>query len=394
MKKPAYRFARRTKGMTASIIREILKVSSRPGVISFAGGLPAPESFPLEQFGDAVNETLRLDGTRALQYMVTEGHDGLKQYLCGWLGKQGIKALPENMLLVNGSQQALDLLAKVFLNPEDAFLVEDPTYLGAVQCFNAYETRYKTVPIDVHGMRTDLLEKTLTSSVRFIYTMPTFQNPAGTTMPLERRKQLISEARKKGVPIVEDDPYGVLRFKGRVEPSLFALAKGKGVIYSSTFSKLLSPGIRLGFIVAEPDVIRQLIFAKQAADLQTNSFIQHAVYHYCKDGHFERHIPFIIEDYRRRAGVMLEAMRLHFPPEVEYVEPDGGMFVWCRLPKGMKASALFKKAIRRGVAFVDGNVFYANGGGENTLRLNFTNSTDDAIRTGIERLGMAIRTSL
>ena len=390
-----YHFAERTKYMRASIIREILKVSQRPGIISFAGGMPAPETFPLEDFGRAVQDTLREDGTRALQYYITEGHPKLKEYMCGWLSKQGIDCTPDQMLLTHGSQQALDLLGKIFIGPNDSILVENPTYLGAIQSFNAYQTKYVTVPIDEQGMRLDELKQKLSKhKVRFAYTVPTFQNPAGVTMTLDRRKSFLEMARKKNVPIIEDDPYGLLRFKGTFVPSLYSLSKGRGVVYLSTFSKLLSPGIRLGYIVAEKEVIQQLVYAKQATDLQNNTFIQFAVYHYCKNGSLEKHIPSIIEDYKHRAGVMMNAIREFFPAQVKCYEPEGGMFVWCELPKGLKASKVFAKALKRNVAFVDGSVFFANGGGENTMRLNFTNSTDAAIRTGISHLAEAIRSFL
>jgi 2-aminoadipate transaminase len=283
-------------------------------------------------------------------------------------------------------------VGKIFLNPGDKILVEDPTYLGAIQCFNAYQPVYVTVPIDEAGMRPDDVEKALRKhKVRFIYVVPTFQNPAGTTMSLERRKALLAVARRHNVPIIEDDPYGLLRFHGQPVPSLYQLARGKGVVYMSTFSKLLSPGIRLGTMLAEPAVMQQLIYAKQASDLQNNTFIQYAVYHYCMNGDLDRHLPKIIANYRKRAATMMDAIRRHFPHEARCVEPAGGMFVWCVLPKKLKASEVFKKAIRQNVAFVDGSVFFANGGGENTMRLNFTNTTDEAIRTGIARLGAAIK---
>lgn len=379
--------------MRASIIREILKVSNKPGVISFAGGLPAPETFPLDKFERAMTQALRQDGTKALQYMVTEGLRPLKDLLCAWLGKQGIHGTADQMLMTHGSQQALELLGKIFINKDDAILVEDPTYLGAIQSFNTFECKYVTVPLDDKGMRTDLLEKTLKThkKIRFIYTVPTFHNPAGTTMPLERRKELIKIARKYKMPILEDDPYGLLRFKNSAVPSLYSLANGKGVVYMSTFSKLLSPGIRLGFVLGEESIIKQLVLAKQPTDLQTNTLIQYAVYHYCKDGFLDEHIPLIIKDYKRRASVMLEAMKTYFPSEVHFVEPEGGMFVWCTLPKKLKASTVFKKALEQGVAFVDGSVFHANGGGENTMRLNFTSVTDELIRTGIKKLGQVIK---
>lgn len=396
MKKSFYNYAKRTRRMSASIIREILKVSSKPGIISFAGGLPAPETFPLKKFEKAMQEALRKEGTKALQYFVTEGHYQLKDYLCRWLTKQNIHGRPEQMLLTHGSQQALELLGKIFLDPGDTILVEDPTYLGAIQSFNIYETKYVTVPIDHDGMDPVALEKALDAhkNLKFIYVVPTFQNPAGTTMSLPRRKALIKLAHERRIPIIEDDPYGLLRFKGDWVPSLYSLAKGKGVVYMSTFSKLLSPGIRLGFLLAEEEIIKQLVLAKQPTDLQTNTLIQFAVYHYCKNGDLERHLPFIIKDYAHRANVMMAAIHEFFPPEVNCFEPEGGMFVWCHLPKGLKASTVFKKSIEAGVAFVDGSVFYANGGGENTMRLNFTNSTDASIRTGIKKLGDVIRTFL
>jgi len=392
MTKLRYTFADRTERMRASIIREILKIASRPGVISFAGGLPAPETFPLKQFERAMRQALKIDGTRALQYGVTEGHAGLKEFLCGWYAKQGLPARPSELLFSHGSQQGLDLVAKIFLNPGDKILVEDPTYLGAIQCFNSYQPRYVTVPIDEHGMRPEDVEKALSKNkVKFIYVVPTFQNPAGTSMSLERRKALIAAARRHGIPIIEDDPYGLLRFRGTPLPSLYQLAGGKGVVYMSTFSKLLSPGIRLGTLMAEPTVMQQLIYAKQASDLQNNTLIQYAVYHYCKNGDLDRHLPKIIAAYKKRAAIMMDAIRRHFPHAVRCVEPEGGMFVWCELPKKLKASDVFKKAIKQNVAFVDGSVFFANGGGENTMRLNFTNSTDASIHTGIARLGAVIK---
>lgn len=395
MPKLKYQYADRTKGMNASIIREILKVSSRPGIISFAGGLPAPETFPLKSFEKAVRETIRVDGTRALQYMVTEGHAGLKKYLCGWLKEQKIHVTPEQMLLTQGSQQALDLLGRIFLKPEDKILVEDPTYLGAIQCFNAYQVKYIAVPIDEQGLRPDDVKKALKKNrVKFIYVVPTFQNPAGTTMSIERRKALIKIARANNIPIVEDDPYSILRFKGKPVPSIYSLAKGQGVIYTSTFSKLLSPGIRLGFVMGEQELINQLVLSKQASDLQTNTFIQYAAYHYCKSGYFEKHIPLIIKDYKRRSQVMMNAIKKYFPKEVQCYDSEGGMFIWCVLPKKIKASEVFKKALQKKVAFVDGSVFFANGGGKNTMRLNFTNSTDQSIKTGISRLGTVIKTFL
>ncbi len=381
--------------MQRSTIREILKITKRPDIISFAGGLPAPELFPFEAFRDSLNQALRDDGAGSLQYDVTEGYLPLKEFLCQWLGGHGMDCQPEEMMLTNGSQQALDLIGKVFLNPNDRVLVENPTYLGAIQAFNAYEARYSSVAMDASGLLIKNAEERIRKDrPKFAYLVPTFQNPSGITMTLERRKSFIKLVQKHKLPVVEDDPYGYLRFSGAMQPSLFSLSRKRGVIYLSTFSKILSPGIRLGFVIAEPEVIHALVLAKQAADLQPNSLIQRAVYYYGKSGHLDRHIPVIIESYRRRAQAMLAAMDRYFPSSVRWVPPEGGMFVWCTLPKGISASKLFKKAIAEKVAYVTGSVFHANGGGDETLRLNFTNSTTEQIEEGIKRLGKVFSEAL
>jgi 2-aminoadipate transaminase len=380
------------QGMQRSTIREILKLTQRKDIISFAGGLPAPELFPLKKFTQAMEETLKTDGASSLQYDVTEGYRPLKEFLCHWLKRQGIVCQPETMMLTNGSQQALDLLGKIYLDPYDEILVENPTYLGAIQAFNAYQARYVTVPMDEEGIQLEasasLLKK---KKPKFAYLVPTFQNPSGVTMTHARRRDFIKLAAQKRLLIVEDDPYSYLRFHGKPVPSMFQLARGKGVVYISTFSKTLSPGIRLGFVVAEPEIIQSLVLAKQAADLQPNSLIQRAAYHYCKNGYFDKHIPVIVEAYRRRADHMFLAMAREFPRSVRWVRSEGGMFIWCQLPKKTSASRLFTKAIENKVAYVTGSVFHANGGGDNTLRLNFTNSSLEQIDEGIKRLGNVFR---
>ncbi len=388
-------FAKRMDRMQRSTIREILKITKRPDIISFAGGLPAPELFPLKAFKASIQKALTQDGPASLQYDVTEGYPPLKEFLCRWLKRSGIVCKPEQMMLTNGSQQALDLIGKVFLNPNDRVLVENPTYLGAIQSFNAYQARYTSAAMDQAGIILEDAEKKITRDHPVIaYLVPTFQNPSGVTMTLERRKAFLVLASKYHLPVVEDDPYGYLRFSGRVQPSLYSVAKGKGVIYLSTFSKILSPGIRLGFVVAPQEIINELVLAKQAADLQPNSLIQRAVFHYCSDGHLDRHIPTITHSYKMRAHVMLEAMRRYFPSEVQWIPPEGGMFVWCTVPKHLSTSALFKKAITQKVAYVTGSVFHANGGGDDTLRLNFTNSTPTQIDEGIKRLGKVFSEAL
>ena len=374
--------------MQRSTIREILKLTHKKNMISFAGGLPAPELFPLKRFGQALAQTIREDGAAALQYDVTEGYRPLKEFLCGWLRRRGLRCGPENMMLTNGSQQALDLLGKVLLDPGDTILVEDPTYLGALQAFNAYEPAYEAVPMDSEGLRVDeAAQAAARRTPAFAYLVPTFQNPSGVTMSVARRKAFLKIARRRGFPIVEDDPYGLLRFYGRETPSFYELAQGRGVIYLSTFSKILSPGIRLGFVVSEPAMITALVLAKQAADLQPNSLIQRAVNRYARGGFLDGHIPVIIRAYRERAGLMLRMMEKYFPRSVGWEEPAGGMFIWARLPAGASASRLFKMAVRQNVAYVAGSVFHACGGGDHTLRLNFTNSSPEQIREGIRRLG-------
>lgn len=384
--------AARMQRMQRSTIREILKLTKQPDMISFAGGLPAPETFPLKEFAEALKKTLLEDGTSALQYDVTEGYLPLKEFLCEWLARYGITCTPAEMMLTNGSQQALDLLGKIYLNPGDVVLTEDPTYLGAIQALNAYEPAYESVKIDSHGIVISELKKSLTKcQPKFAYLVPTFQNPSGITMSLDRREEFLTVVQEKRIPVIEDDPYSYLRFTGQRAPSLYELAKGKGVIYMSTFSKILSPGIRLGFVLAEPEIINALVLAKQAADLQPNSLIQRAAYHYAKSGHLVKHIPSIIEAYKTRAGYMMEAMDQHFPKAVKWVRPEGGMFIWCELPKNVSATKIFPQVIEQKVAYVTGSVFHANGGGDNTFRLNFTNSTEAQIRDGIARLGAVLR---
>jgi len=388
-------FAKRLERMQRSTIREILKITKRPDIISFAGGLPAPELFPVEAFRRSLDEALRTDGAASLQYDLTEGYRPLKEFLCEWLGRHGLPCQPDEILLTNGSQQGLDLVGKVFLNPKDRVLVENPTYLGAIQAFNAYEALYTTVPMDASGLLIEEAEQRIKKDrPKFAYLVPTFQNPSGITMALERRKAFLKLAEKHKLPVIEDDPYRYLRFSGKHRPSLYSLAKGRGVIYLSTFSKILSPGIRLGFVIAEPRVIQALVLAKQAADLQPNSLVQRAVYYYGKNGHLDRHIPIITRSYRKRAGLMLAAMSRYFPSSIRWVPPEGGMFVWCWLPNELSATKLFTKAVEAGVAYVAGSVFHANGGGDETLRLNFTNSTPEQIEDGIKRLGQVFSEAL
>jgi 2-aminoadipate transaminase len=396
-----HRYAQRTQRMTSSAIRELLKLTEDPEVISFAGGLPAPDVFPVDEFNAACAQVLKDWGAQALQYGSTEGYLPLREMIARHTGRYGISITAQNILITSGSQQALDLLGKVFINPGDRILVEEPTYLGALQAWNAYGAEYVTVPMDENGMRTDGLESALRCGVKFIYVLPNFQNPTGVTLSRERRQQLIEIADRYGVPIIEDDPYGQLRYEGENLPSIVTMdnefRRNGGndyrgnVIYLSTFSKTLAPGLRLAWVVAPTQVIRKLVQAKQGADLHTATFNQIVAFEVARGGFLDRHIWLIRRVYGERRNIMLDAMEELFPPGVRWTKPQGGLFLWGMLPKGMDTSEIFKVAVKRKVAFVPGTSFYALGGGENTMRLNFSYSNPDQIKIGIERLGNLLK---
>ena len=383
-------YAERTRHMTSSIIRDLLKLTQQPDVISFGGGLPAPEMFPVREFKEACNYVLEHDGAEALQYGPTDGYPPLKGFLVEKMQKYGVPAEEENILITNGSQQALDLIAKVFIDPDDVIVTEAPTYLGALQAWNIFGPRYVTVPSDDAGMQVDHLEDVLRQQrVKFIYVLPNFHNPAGVTLSEERRYQLVEVAGRYGVPILEDDPYGELRFEGKDLTPITVLHK-ENVIYLSTFSKTLAPGIRLGWISAPGRVIHRLIMAKQAADLHTSSFVQMVANDICQRGILRRHVNNIRKTYRERRDVMVAAMQAYFPTDVTWTRPEGGMFLWVRLPEHVDAAELLKIALQEKVAFVPGAVFFPNGGGHNTMRLNYSNAAPAMIQEGIMRLGRAL----
>ncbi len=395
-----YRYANRTQRMGSSVIRELLKLTEQPDIISFGGGLPAPEVFPIKEFKEACSYVLDNFGVQALQYSTTEGYHPLREMIAHRTGRYAVSVTPDNILITSGSQQALDFIGRVFINQGDHIVVESPTYLGALQAWNAYGAQYISVPSDENGMVTDELEKALRIGPKFIYVLPNFQNPGGTTLSLERRKQLVELADRYGVPIVEDDPYGQLRFEGDHLPSLVTLdSEHRGddgtytgnVIYLSTFSKLLAPGIRLAWVIAPEQVIRKLVQAKQAADLNTAALNQMVAYEVSKNGFLDTHVKFIIKVYKERRDIMLETMTELFPPGVRWTHPQGGMFLWGILPEGMDAADVLKIAIQRKVAFVPGGSFHPNGGGENTMRLNFSYSTPENIHEGITRLGIVLK---
>jgi len=389
-------YARRAEGMRASDIREILKVTAQPEVISLAGGLPAPELFPIDEYRRAFEWVPETDGAAALQYGPSEGYRPLRAFLAQRLSRFGMGCAADDVLITNGSQQALDLIAKILLDPGDTVVVERPTYLGALQAFNQYQPRYAVVGMDDDGMCVDDVEGVLASGerIKFIYAIPTFQNPTGRSMSLERRRRLIDLANQYGVPIVEDDPYGELRFEGEHLPTLKALDKTGCVIYLGTFSKILAPGLRLGWVVAAPEALEGLLHGKQPSDLHTGMAQQMATYVVCKDGFVDEQVERIKTFYKERRDIMLRAIEEHFPSDARFTRPAGGLFVWAELPRNVDTRELLIDAVKEKVAFVPGQGFHPDHSGTNTMRLNFSNVPPDQLREGVRRLGKAIQRKL
>jgi 2-aminoadipate transaminase len=397
------RFAQRAQRVTSSMIRELLKLTDKPDIISFAGGLPAPEVFPREEIAAAAERVLRERGAVALQYAATEGYLPLRELLVRQMARYGIKVGPENVLITSGSQQGLDLIGKLFVNPGDRILTESPTYLGALQAWNAYQAEYVAVPIDDDGLNIEGLEEALRAGPKFLYILPNFQNPGGVTLSLERRRRLVELANHYGAPIVEDDPYGQLRYEGEHVPPLVKIdaeyhgcANGEhdftgNVLYLSTLSKTLAPGLRIAWIVAPESVIHRLVQMKQGTDLHTSTFGQMVAYETAKDGFLDRHVRRIRQVYGERRNAMLESIARHFPAEMHWTHPQGGLFLWATLPPGFDSTKLLAQALEEKVAFVPGMSFFPVGGGERTMRLNFSYSTPEKIEEGIRRLGTVIK---
>jgi 2-aminoadipate transaminase len=386
--------------MKSSAIRELLKFAERPDVISFAGGMPAPEVFPIEQFKEACIKVLDENGPASLQYGSTDGHLPLREMIARHTGRYGINVTADNILITSGSQQALDLIGMIFINPGDRILVESPTYVGAIQAWRAYGAEFIPVPFDEHGMRTDELEARLRAGPKFIYVLPNFQNPTGVTLSYERRLKLIELADRYGVPIIEDDPYGQLRYEGEHLPAISVLDSQTrtqnesyfgNVIYLSTFSKTLAPGIRLAWVIAPPEVITKLMLAKQGADLHTSTFNQMVAHEVAKGGFLNEHVKHIRKVYKERRDVMIETLAEHMPPGVIWTKPEGGLFLWATAPKCVDCQDLFEDAVKEKVAFVPGFSFYAEGGGYNSMRLNFSNADPEHINEGIARLARVMK---
>jgi DNA-binding transcriptional MocR family regulator len=380
----------------ASEIRELLKLTQKPEIISFAGGLPAPELFPVEQMKKVTDMVLDENGQKALQYGPTEGYDPLREQIVKRMEVLKINSKKEDVLVTNGSQQGLDFTARVFFNQDDIVLCESPSYLGAINAFKAYGPRFIEVPTDKDGMKMDELEKILkeNDNVKVAYVIPDFQNPTGRTWSVDRRKRLVELANEYNIAIVEDNPYGELRFEGEIPPSVKSFDTEGRVIFLGTFSKTMCPGLRIGWVCAEPEVLNKYILVKQGADLQASTISQMQLAKFLEVYSIEEHIEKIKEVYGKRRDLMMKTLKEELPEGIEFTYPEGGLFTWVELPESINARELAVKAIEKNVAFVPGGSFFPNGGHENTLRLNYSNMDEERIVIGIKRLAEAIKEML
>ncbi len=385
-------FSARARAIQSSAIREILKVTERPEVISFAGGLPSPLTFPTDAMRAALDRVLEQSGREALQYSTTEGYAPLRAWIAARVGTPSAPVDADDVLIVSGSQQGLDLLAKVLIDPDDTVLVETPTYLGALQSFSLFSPRYVSVASDEDGLIPDALDASMRGA-KFLYCLPNFQNPTGRLMSAERRVRLAEKARELDLLILEDDPYGALSYDGETPPSIRSLAPER-TVYMGSFSKVLAPGLRLGYVIAPRALRSKLVQAKQATDLHTATLSQMAVFEVVKDGFLDGHIPTIRALYKQQCAAMLAALARHMPDGVRWNTPRGGMFLWAELPAGIDATAVLARAVEVNVAFVPGAPFYAAEPVKEALRLAFVTVPPARIEEGVERLAGVIRAAL
>ncbi len=374
------------------LVGDLLRVTERADVIPLAFGMPAPELLPFAELRGLIADVLADTGPAALLHSPTEGLTPLRETLARWMAARGVRCDPGEVLVLSGSQQGLDLVARLLLDPGDAVVVEQPSFIGALQTFRGARARLLGVPIDEHGMRMDVLESVLARfRPKLIYTLPTFQNPSGAVMPLERRQRLLALARRFQVPVLEDDPYSELRFEGEPVPSLRALDTDGSTLYLSTFSKLLFPGMRLGFLVAPRAVVRQLSLTRAIADLHANTLGQWVLERFVRGGRVAAHVRSVRSAYRRRRDAMLEALRAAAVPGLSWRTPQGGFYVWCRLPDGVRPAALAARAAQAGVSFLPGRACFADEPPAEFIRLNFSYPDEERIREGVARLATAIR---
>jgi 2-aminoadipate transaminase len=387
-----WQFAHRTERLKSSAIREILKITMQPEIISFAGGLPSPATFPVEKMRAAYDTVLSQHGKVALQYGPSDGFAPLRAWVADSLSIDGARIMPEQVLMVSGSQQGLDLLGKVLIDEGSKVLVETPSYLGALQAFSVYGPEFASVPGDEGGLIPEEVA-TIGRDARLLYALPNFQNPTGRTLSLQRRQQLVETCARLGLPLIEDDPYGALSYNGEPLPKMLTMNPG-GVIYMGSFSKVLTPGIRLGYVVAPVALIQKLEQAKQAADLHTAQLTQMVVYEAVKDGFLQTHIPTIRKLYADQCQAMLDALQAYFPAGTSWTRPEGGMFIWVTLPAHIDTMQLLTEAVAAKVAFVPGAPFYANNPQSNTLRLSFVTVPPEKIREGVQSLAKLIAAKL
>ncbi len=392
-------YSARAKAIKASEIRELLKLTEKPDIISFAGGLPNPKTFPTQEVEEATNRVFRDHSERAFQYSTTEGITELREGIAEHLGRDGMDVHPDDVMITNGSQQGLDLLGRVMLDPGDTVVTSNPTYLGALQAFNFFQAKYAASNTDKDGIIPEHLDEVLTglkkqgTHPKFLYAVPTFQNPTGTVIPESRRRKILDLAHEHDLLIVEDDPYGKLRFEGDHVPTFYSLDKNEGrVLYFGTFSKILVPGFRLAWSVGPTELIRKMVISKQSVDLCTNAFTQFIAADMLQTGVIDTHLPKIIDLYRGKRDLMLGAMDKHFPKEgVTWTKSQGGLFTWAEMPDGVNCVDMLQESVKRNVAYVPGKPFYPDADkGFNTMRLNFSHPTDDNIRVGVERLGQTM----
>ncbi|AOJ69580.1 MULTISPECIES: aminotransferase-like domain-containing protein [Burkholderia] len=388
LKPPHWALSERARKLTSSAIREILKVTERPEVISFAGGLPSPATFPAERMREAADRVLRDSPAAALQYSATEGFLPLRE----WIAER-YRVRATQVLVTTGSQQALDLLGKALIDPASRVLVETPTYLGALQSFSLFEPTYVQVPTDDAGLVPDGLTPELTKDARLLYAQPNFQNPTGRRLPVERRRALAAFAQTSPFPVLEDDPYGALNYAGEPLPTMLSMAPDH-VVHLGTFSKVLAPGLRIGYIIAPEELHFKLVQAKQATDLHTPSLTQRIAYEVIRDGFLDEHIPTIRKLYAAQCEAMLASLARHMPQGVSWNRPEGGMFIWVTLPAQIDSMQLLEAAVANNVAFVPGAPFFASDAQKNTLRLSFVTVPPEQIEEGIARLGKLLRERL
>ena len=390
----AVALASRMEHLRASEIREILKITQRPGMISFAGGLPAPEFFPVDEMKAVSERVLTEHGCKAMQYSTTEGDPRLRQWIARRMRERhGAEVEADGIMITSGSQQGLDLTGKILLDEGDVVLCESPTYLGAIQALKAYGPRFVEVPTDDDGLDVEELDRLLTRTerVKMVYVIPDFQNPSGRTWSLERRQRFMEVVSRHGVPVAEDCPYRDVRFEGEHLPTLKSLDRDGLVIFLGTFSKIFCPGLRLGWLAAAPRLFEKFVMVKQGADLHTSTLSQLLLADYVHTYDIDENIARIRECYRARRGVMLDAMDRELPAGIRYTRPSGGLFLWVELPEELNARELLDACLAREVAFVPGGAFFPNGGHENTFRLNYSNMPEDRIVEGIRRLAGAVR---